>query len=148
MKMVKTDIGVVAVFYAICAFFYVQTQKLSAESQTYPTFIIAILFGLTTLYLLQMVFRAKKYGTVNSNGEFKDFQPLQFFGCLALTILYLLGVHFIGFYVSSAVFMVATLLFLKVKPIPVAISTVAVLLLVYVAFTRFLQVRLPAGLLF
>ena len=146
--MVKTDIGVVAVFYAICAFFYAQTMKLSADSQTYPRFIIIVLFGLTTLYLLQMLFRAKKFGTENSNGEFKDFQPVQFFGCAILTLLYLLGVHFIGFYVSTIVFMAATLFFLKVKPLQIGIATVAIILLVYVAFTLFLKVKLPSGLLF
>ncbi len=87
MKMVKTDIGVVAVFYAICALFYSQTLKLDADSQTYPRFIIIILFGLTTLYVLQMIAKAKKYGTQNSNGEFDGFLPLQFFGCLLLTRL-------------------------------------------------------------
>lgn len=148
MKMAKTDIGVVAVFYAICAFFYSQTLKLDADSQTYPRFIIIILFGLTTLYLLQMLFRARKFGTQNSNGEFQGFQPLQFFGCLVLTLLYLVSVHFIGFYVSTVVFMVVTLLFLKVKPVPILIATVAIILLVYVAFTLFLKVKLPTGLLF
>ena len=148
MKMVKTDIGVVAVFYGICALFYTQTLKLDADSQTYPRFIILLLFGLTTLYLLQMLFRARKNGVQNSNGEFQGFQPLQFFGCLVLTLLYLLGVSFIGFYVSTTVFMVVTLLFLKVKPLPIVIATAAILLLVYVAFTLFLKVKLPAGLLF
>ena len=148
MKMAKTDIGVVAVFYAICAFFYSQTLKLDADSQTYPRFIIIILFGLTTLYLVQMLFRARKFGTQNSNGEFQGFQPLQFFGCLVLTLLYLVSVHFIGFYVSTVVFMVVTLLFLKVKPVPILIATVAIILLVYVAFTLFLKVKLPTGLLF
>ena len=148
MKMAKTDIGVVAVFYAICAFFYSQTLKLDADSQTYPRFIISSLFGLTTLYLLQMLFRARKFGTQNSNGEFQGFQPLQFFGCLVLTLLYLVSVHFIGFYVSTVVFMVVTLLFLKVKPVPILIATVAIILLVYVAFTLFLKVKLPTGLLF
>ena len=62
MKMQKTDIGVVVVMYAICAFFYSMTVKLSEDSQTYPLFTIALLFGLTTIYLVQMLFRAKKYG--------------------------------------------------------------------------------------
>ncbi len=146
--MVKTDIGVVAVFYAICALFYSQTMKLDADSQTYPRFIIIILFGLTTFYLLQMLFRAKKSGVQNSNGEFEGFLPVQFFGCLILTLLYLLGVNYIGFYVSTVVFMAATLLFMKVKPLYIAVSTVSIIALVYVAFTLFLKVKLPKGLLF
>ena len=138
MKMQKSDIGVVAVFYAVCAFFYTQTIRLESKIQTYPKFITIILFGLTTLYLIQMI--------VNAN--FKGFQPVQFFVCLILTVVYLLAVNFIGFYVSTFVFLVASLLFLKVKPVPTAIATVAILLLVYLAFTLFLKVKLPKGILF
>ncbi len=146
--MVKTDIGVVAVFYAICALFYSQTLKLDKDSQTYPRFIIVILFALTTFYLIQMIFRAKKYGTQNSNGEFEGFLPIQYFGCLILTLIYLAGVNFIGFYVSTVVFMVISLIFLKVKPLHIAISTAGIIALVYVAFTLFLKVKLPKGILF
>ena len=148
MKMQKSDIGVVAAFYAICAFFYTQTIKLKSNIQTYPKFIVIVLFGLTTLYLIQMIVNAKRYGVAEKNESFKDFQPKQFFVCLLLTVLYLLAVHYIGFYVSTLVFLVASLLFLKVKPIPTAIATVAILLLVYLAFTLFLKVKLPRGILF
>ena len=55
MKMKKTDIGVVAFMYAVCAFFYAYSSKLTAESKTYPMFTIALLFALTTLYLIQMI---------------------------------------------------------------------------------------------
>ena len=36
MKMKKTDIGVVAFFYLVSAYFYSQTVKLPESSQTYP----------------------------------------------------------------------------------------------------------------
>ena len=148
MKMKKTDIGVVVVFYAICAFFYTETIKLKSNIQTYPKFIVIVLFGLTTLYLIQMIMNAKRYGVESGKEDFKDFQAAQFFGCLVLTILYLLAVNFIGFYVSTFVFLVVSLLYLKVKPLPTAIATVAILLLVYLAFTLFLKVKLPKGILF
>ena len=60
----------------------------------------------------------------------------------------LLAVSFIGFYVSTFVFLVVSLLFLKVKPLPTVIATVAILVLVYLAFTLFLEVKLPKGILF
>ena len=76
MKMKKSDIGVVLVFYAICAFFYTETIKLKSSIQTYPKFITIVLFGLTTLYLIQMIVRAKQYGVASAKEEFKDFQKL------------------------------------------------------------------------
>ena len=62
MKMKKTDIGVVVFMYAVCAYFYYHMLQLKASSQTYPRFTIILLFGLTTLYLVQMLVAAKKYG--------------------------------------------------------------------------------------
>lgn len=148
MKMKYTDIGIVAVFYVICALFFAETQKLPVESQMYPKVIVIILFGLTTLYLIQMIFNAVKFGTESGKSSFKDFQPKQFFVCLALTVLYVAAVLTIGFFVSTAVFLVVTLLFFKVKPLYIAITTVALLLLIYGAFTLFLHVQLPNNLLF
>ena len=148
MKMKFTDVGIVAVFYVICGLFFAETQKLPAESQTYPKFIVIVLFGLTTLYLIQMIMNAVKYGTESGKSQFKDFQAKQFFVCLVLTVLYIAAVLTIGFFVSTAVFLVVSLLFLKVKPLYIAITTVALLLLIYGAFTLFLRVQLPNNLLF
>lgn len=146
MKMQKTDIGVVVVMYAICAYFYYMTVQLKAESQTYPTFTIVLLFGLTTLYLLQMLFRAKKYGVESGVDKvFKDFKPLQFFVCLGLVIVYLIMMKYFGFYISTFVFMLAVLLFLRVPVLHTIIVVVAINALVYLAFTLFLGVKLPVG---
>lgn len=149
MKMQKTDIGVVAVMYAVCALFYYMNSQLKEESQTYPTFTIALLFGLTTLYLVQMLFKARKFGVESGADKvFAGFQVKQFFVCLALVIGYLVLMYYLGFYVSTVAFMVVTLLFLRV-PIPqLALSVISVTLLCYLAFSMFLGVKMPAGLLF
>ena len=100
--------------YAVCGFFYYHMTKLKASSQTYPRFTIILLFGLTTLYLIQMLVAAKKYGVESGVDEvFKDFQPAQFFVCLIATILYLVAIYFFGFYIPTVVFMAAVLLYLS-----------------------------------
>ena len=48
-EMKKTDIGVVAFMYAVCALFLVMTLQLPKAAQTYPLFIIALLAALTTI---------------------------------------------------------------------------------------------------
>ena len=149
LKMKKTDIGVVVVMYAICAFFYSMCVKLKPESQTYPLFTIALLFGLTTMYLVQMLIRAKKNGVESGVDEvFAGFMPLQFFSCVAMVLGYLVLMYFVGFYISTLVFMVAIMLFLKVPKLHMVITIAAMLLLIYFAFTMFLGVKLPAGILF
>ena len=146
MKMKKTDIGVVVFMYVVCGYFYYEMTKLKASSQTYPRFTIILLFGLTTLYLVQMIVAAKKYGVESGVNEvFKDFQAAQFFFCLIAAILHLVCIYFFGFYISTVVFMAAVLLYLKVPPLYAAITIVVIVGLIYFAFQRFLGVKLPVG---
>ena len=149
MKMKKTDIGVVAFMYAICAFFYAYMLQLEETSQTYPRFTIVLLFGLTTLYLAQMILNAKKHGVESGVDEvFEGFMPAQFFVCLALVIVYLFMMKYLGFFVATITFMVAALVYLRVPKVHALIAVVVINLLVYFAFVQFLGVKLPAGLLF
>ena len=149
MKMKKTDIGVVGFMYAVCAFFYVYSFDLKKGSETYPLFTIALLFGLTTLYLINMIIAAKKHGVESGVDEvFEGFQPVQFFVSVALTIVYFFMMKYLGFFVATTVFMIVSLAYLKVPVLHSAIAVVAVDLLIYLAFVEFLGVKLPKGLLF
>ena len=144
--MKLTDIGVVAFMYLVCGYFYSQTITFREDSQTYPKFTIILLFGLTTLYLLQMVVAAKKHGVESGVAEvFKDFEPKQFLVCLLGAILYVVLMHFFGFYISTVIFMAAVLLYLRVPVLYTVIAIAAIVLLVYFAFGKFLGVRLPVG---
>ena len=144
--MKKTDIGVVVFMYLVCAYFYAKTVTFRADSQTYPKFTIILLFGLTTLYLLQMLVAAKKHGVESGvDTVFMDFEPKQFLVCLLGAILYVVLMHFFGFYISTVIFMAAVLLYLRVPLLHSAIAIVAILALVYVAFGKFLGVKLPVG---
>ena len=149
MKMKKTDIGVVGFMYAVCAFFYVYSFQLSATSKTYPMFTIALLFCLTTLYLVQMIISARKFGVESGAQEvFAGFKPVQFVVSLALTAVYFFMMKYLGFFSATVIFMFASLLYLRVHIIPAVVSVVVMNLLIYFAFVKFLGVRLPSGLLF
>ena len=147
--MKKTDIGVVAFMYAVCAFFYVYSYKLTEESKTYPIFTIALLFALTTLYLVQMIINARKFGVESGADEvFAGFKPVQFIVSIILTLVYFLMIKYLGFFSATIIFMFASLLYLKVHIVPAVISVLVMNLLIYFAFVRFLGVKLPSGLLF
>ena len=149
MKMKKTDIGVVVFMYAFCAFFYAYSSKLNAGSKTYPLFTITLLFGLTTLYLFQMILAARKYGVESGvDTVFAGIKALQFTLSLVLTIVYFFLVKYLGFFSATTIFMIASFIYLKVPVLHSAIALVAMNLLIYLAFVQFLGVRLPAGILF
>ena len=146
--MKKTDIGVVAFIYAVCLLFLVMTLRLPSAAQTYPLFLIILLFALTTLYAVQMAFAAKKSGITSGLEDFEGFLPKQFFPILGMVVVYLVIMYFAGFYIATLLFMAACLLFLKVPKWQILLSTAVILVLVYCAFTLFLKVKLPMGLLF
>ena len=76
--MKKTDIGVVGFMYAVCAFFFLMSRDLKKGARIYPLCIIAILFLLTTGYVVEMLFAAKKNGVTSGIPEiFEGFQPKQ-----------------------------------------------------------------------
>lgn len=148
MKMKKTDIGVVAFMYAVCAFFYAYSFSLSESSKSYPLFTIVLLFALTTLYLVQMILAAKKYG-VDSGADsvFAGFKPKQFILSVVLTLAYVFLVDVLGFFTATTLFMIASFVYLKVPVLHSVIALVSIDLLIYLAFVLFLGVRLPAGIL-
>ena len=143
MKMQKTDIGVVVFMYAVCGFFYAYSSKLSDSSRTYPKFTIALLFFLTSFYLVQMILNARRFGVESGvDTVFAGFKPV------ALILVYFVLMKYVGFFVSTTLFMLACLLFLRVPILATVISIVSIDLLIYLAFVLFLGVRLPAGILF
>ena len=149
MKMKKTDVGVVVFMYAVCGLFLGMSGSLSDSSRTYPLFTIALLFGLTTLYLLTMVVKAKKYGVESGTEELLEgFEGLQLLVCIGLTVAYMLLIRYLGFFSATILFMLAVLLYLRVPLLATVLATAVINLLVYFAFVKFLGVRLPGGLLF
>mgnify|MGYP001102638691 CR=1 FL=1 len=148
MKMKKTDIGVVVFMYAVCAFFYAYSFSLSESSKSYPLFTIVLLFALTTLYLVQMILAAKKYGVESgADSVFADFKPKQFILSVVLTLAYVFLVDVLGFFTATTLFMIASFVYLKVPVLHSVIALVSMDLLIYLAFVLFLGVRLPAGIL-
>ena len=143
--MKKTDIGVCIVMYGVCAFFLYMTLQLPKAAQIYPLCVNALLAGLTTLHAVNMIRAAIREGVTSGLEDFADFMPVQFFTILIMIVLYLAVMPYIGFYFASMLFMTATLLFLRVNVWHMLIAEVVICLLVYCAFTLFLEVRLPAG---
>ena len=93
-----------------------------------------------------MLVAAKKHGVESGvDVVFKDFQAKQFFVCLIATILYLVCIYFFGFYISTVIFMVAVMLYLRVPPLFTAVTVVVIIALIFFAFQKFLGVKLPVG---
>ena len=145
--MKKSDIGVCTVMYGVCAFFLYMTLQLPKSAQIYPLCVISLLAGLTTLHVVNMIIGAIREGITDGLENFKDFIPSQFSIIFVMILLYIASMPYMGFYVSSVLFMTASLIFLRVKMWQIIMSEAVIFLLVYCAFTLFLEVRLPLGTL-
>ena len=67
----------------------------------------------------------------------------------SLTIAYMVGIMYVGYFVSSVVFFIGSMsVFGREKLMPKAIATAGFLIVVYALFVSFLGIRLPQGLLF
>lgn len=143
--MKKSDIGVCLAMYGVCAFFLYMTLQLPKAAQIYPLCVISLLAALTSLHVFNMVRAAIREGVTSGLENFKDFLPSQFFILLVMIVLYIFIMPYLGFYVSSVLFMTASLLFLRVKIWQIVLAELAIFVLVYCAFTLFLEVRLPVG---
>ena len=146
--MKKTDIGVCAAMYAVCAFFLYMTLQLPEAAQIHPVCVIALLAALTTLHVFNMIRGAIREGVTSGLEDFKDFLPSQFFILFAMIVAYLILMPWLGFYLASVLFMSACLIFLRVKIWQGVLAEIVILALVYFAFSVFLEVRLPEGTLF
>ena len=96
-----------------------------------------------------MILKARRFGVESGvDTVFAGFKPVQFIVSVALILVYFFLMKYVGFFVSTTLFMLACLLFLRVPILATVISIVSIDLLIYLAFVLFLGVRLPAGILF
>lgn len=148
--MKKSDIPVVCVIYAIAIAFLIMTLQLPEAAQVYPMVLITALIFVNTLYLILtfLLFRQNHHVENDYSIVFHGFLPLQFFGVFLAIGLYLVLMYFCGYYISTILYLLGSLVFLKV-PMKYNLMTVVVMVvMVAVVFSYFLKVPLPTGLLF
>lgn len=150
--MTRSDIGVIITVYAVCVLFLYMTLQLKAAAQIYPLALIGILALLDTLYLFTRLWKMRNMDgkkIINDLGKiFSGFLPLQFFFVVGACIAYLVALYYLGFYLSSLIYLFVVMLFLKVKQWQLWLTIAILALMIYGVFTVFLKVPLPTGIIF
>lgn len=148
--MKQSDIGVVAVVYAITFFFLSMTLELPEEAQTYPLVLLSALFFLNTLYIVMAFLKYKAEGVMHKDMPklFGGFLPMQFFFVAVGSGLYIALMQTVGYFAASIIYLVASLLYFKVKTSYIVICVAALMVTIYFVFSMFLNVPLPVGMLF
>ena len=145
VKSRKQDAVIGIFMIAVGIFCWINTRKLDPEVNNYTHIVLAITMILgAVLTIWSFVKKDVPAGDDVSISEFKN--PMIGFVILVVYV-FLMGT--IGFFVSSAAFMVAFAYWMGYRRwIPIVGTTIGMLLFVYVLFNVMLKVRLPMGLLF
>lgn len=113
----------------------------AVHASQYVKFLLAVLAVLCVLLVVSSFFShdTSKPQWIKAPGHFT--------AAAVLTVLFVMSVKYVGFYVGAAVYMVALswLLGLR-KPLMLIICTAFLLALIYCVFVRFLGVPVPLGI--
>ncbi len=151
--MTRSDIGVIILVYATCLLFCQMTLQLKPAAQIYPLCLIGGLAILNTLYLAKKVWETirtkQKPAIINDLPEiFKGFMARQFFFVVCACIAYMFLLRWLGFYLAGLIYLAGVMAWLRVRPVPMAVTIIILGCLVYGVFTMFLNVPLPKGIIF
>ncbi|MBO5493642.1 MAG: tripartite tricarboxylate transporter TctB family protein [Pyramidobacter sp.] len=122
---------------------YTQVEKFpeyAIHASQYVKFLLLVLAILSGVLLVMSFFgrEAGKPTWVKAPGHF--------FATAVLTILMVMSLKYVGFYVASAVYMLVLALLLGLRrPLLLIVCTALLLAIVYGVFVRFLSVPVPLG---
>lgn len=133
------------VFILIGIIFFIETFKLPENSRMYPRFMIGIMVFLSVLLLIKSFVSPQLSKTWRDLT--KDIHWKRFLFVLFGALVYLFLINIIGFFVSTFVYLLTTMLLLKAKRSTMIISVCSFLIILFLIFKVFLKVPLPTGYL-
>lgn len=145
MKKSLNDILICIGVFAFLGVFVAQLGGISADAKGYPTFLIICSAILTGALLVKSILNYRKEDANESSSNFK--QLLLLVVCYTLLFAaYIFLLDKIGYIISTLLFVVLSLLYLKVRSIPLLVLLpVGLTFSMYFLFTKFLMVTLPSG---
>lgn len=152
-RHIHYDVVVGIVLMILSCSLFPMTLKFPDTAGLFPQFILIVLFALGIYTLVHGIRESRHEQLLIQNGEEinsvfnwnSDKLPLA--GYL-IVVAYILAIKPIGFFVSTTIFMVVYMLFLKMKkPSVLILVTVGVDIFIYVLFVLELKLNLPSGIL-
>jgi putative tricarboxylic transport membrane protein len=152
MKIVKKwDLVICLVLGAVLAVFIFELRRITPIARIYPAFVIAGSYIMIAIVIFQALRTPNKKtsGAAVSDPPLRQKALIRIAAYCAAVLGYILLIEPMGYILSTIVFAVFSLLFLRNKN-KIALVTLPVIfaLGMYFIFTRFLYVRLPWGEVF
>ena len=143
MKKSFADMSIGIVLLAFLTSLAVQVPAIPEVSRGYPLVLLIISYVMTIWLLVTSVLKQKKEEKQETQvvEQVKIIVPY----CLMITV-YLVMMSKIGYIASTVLFMIASLIYLKLKnKVVLAVLSVLLTIILYFVFTNFLTVILPRG---
>lgn len=139
--MKKVDLILGYLLVAISGFFFFMISKLPEKAILYPIFVTSILLFLSIIHLI--ITYSKK--SDEEATEFKNLEIKQLLFITVLSGLYVALIKVTGYVTSTLLYVLISLLGLKINKKSAIIISIGFVILIYILFKIVLRVPLPKG---
>lgn len=147
-KFISSDIFLGFLCAVFAAIFLIQALQFPENVGFFPSIVLILMLAFSLAVIGIGVYKTaqvRKEKADYTNAELKK-RPFIVLGTIAI---YVLCMQKIGFFVSTAVYLpCAMLLFGQRKVLPIILSTIGVLVFIYLVFVLQLDIYMPPGFLF
>ncbi|NMB27477.1 MAG: tripartite tricarboxylate transporter TctB family protein [Tissierellia bacterium] len=141
--MRKTNLILSVILIAVCGLFYLMISQLPSEASLYPLF-VTTLFLILSLILLFKTYFNKEDGEETT---FKGIELKQLLFVIVTCGLYVILINITGYVLATILYVLITLIGLRVDKRNSIFISIGFCLFVYVVFKVLLNVPLPKGII-
>ncbi len=141
------------IYFSLCAvmfsaFLLLNALSYAAESAAFPVFLTSLMVFFAVILLIKSILTSPiQEDDQAARAQYKGLVRCAF-GVIGSTCLYVAGIVYVGYFVSTAVFFLSVmLLYGKNKLFPSLLATTSFLVIIYALFVYFLGIHLPQSLL-
>ena len=146
-RIIHQDVYISIILLALGGWLFYLTTQMRPESARFPQLALGVFIVLMVWVLIDGI---RKSIAATKSQEKKDIRLLKWeqnkmpYALFGLTVLYTMGLDFLGFFIASAIFIPLVMLFFRCRNIKLLIGvTVGTLVFVYLMFIVFLNATLP-----
>ena len=137
MKMKTADIGASVILLILCAFGYIESGNFTEQAAFLPRITFGLIAFLAVLQLIKVF--------VKTNDKFVSFEWNRVITILLLTVGYVVLIPILGYWISTVLFIAATMYGFGVKnKIALAAVSLGFAAFVYLVFVQVLSLNPPA----
>lgn len=131
--------------FVLEAFYFFLIKQLPPKAARYPEFVLSLMLFLTILLAINTFIVKPK--NVEEEDKFKGNLFKQFFFVIAISVVYVILIDIIGFFVSTAIYLFVTMVALKSNVKWSIVVSILFPIFLYLVFVSFLKVPVPRGFL-